>query len=185
MGQGCLFIIAIGWALLFLLPTLGALKGLGFGYFILFLLIGGTPISLLIWYGINKTAKQKEAHAAMLRAVGFEASKGYDHTEAGTSIVINRSAKTITLMVSGFWKTYQFSDIREWECRSEKAGRIVGGHAIVTATANLQAASEALANSGLFITVKDIEHPKWRISMVNSQTQSRWMEILRQELNEN
>ena len=35
-----------------------------------------------------------------------------------------------------------------------------------------------------FVTVRDIDNPKWRIAMSDSNTQARWMEILRQSINE-
>ena len=50
--------------------------------------------------------------------------------------------------------------------------------------ANARAAKQASANTGLFVLVKDVENPRWRIAMKDEGTQARWMEILRQEVNE-
>jgi hypothetical protein len=43
---------------------------------------------------------------------------------------------------------------------------------------------DAAANTGFFVTVRDVDNPKWRIEMRDEATQARWMEILRQEINE-
>lgn len=65
------------------------------------------------------------------------------------------------LLADGFWKIYLFSDVREWETRNGLG-----------------------KNSGLYVSVKDVDHPKWRIEMKDDGIQARWMEILRQEINE-
>lgn len=80
-----------------------------------------------------------------------------------------------------------FADVREWETRKERAGQFVGvgvRGSLAAVGASAQAEREAKANSGLFVTVKDIESPKWRIAMKDEVIQARWMEILRQEVNE-
>jgi len=48
--------------------------------------------------------------------------------------------------------------------------------------ANVRAERAAAANTGLFVTVKDVENPKWRIEMRDDGIQARWMEILTQDL---
>jgi len=41
---------------------------------------------------------------------------------------------------------------------------------------------ESLRN--LFMTMRDADHPKWRISMFDADDRARWVEILRQEIDE-
>lgn len=155
----------------------------GFGW----LAMGLAPLGLLIWFVFNRATNRESAHAAMLNEAGIQASSGCDHAENGAGIAINKQAKTLSLMINGFWKTYPYADVRGWETRKERAGQVVGvglqGGALALG-ANVRAEREAAANSGLFVTVKDVDNPKWRIDMHDEGIQARWMEILRQELNE-
>jgi len=83
-------------------------------------------------------------------------------------------------------KTYSFSDIRSWrrnEIEFEKAvgyGLVPG---MVAAGENTRAKNRAEQGSGLFISVRDIEKPEWRIAMPIEE-QKKWFEILTQLLNE-
>ena len=54
------------------------------------------------------------------------------------------------------------------------------GDGIATAVTNRQAKKEAQQKSGLFIRVKDIDHPQWRIEMYDMNEQIKWNEILTQ-----
>lgn len=53
------------------------------------------------------------------------------------------------------------------------AGIAAAGH-------NARNARRNRKESGLFISVRDIDRPEWRIDMPNEKNQKRWMEILRQ-----
>lgn len=46
------------------------------------------------------------------------------------------------------------------------------------------AKAKADAASGFFVTVKDIDDPRWHLQMIKERDQARWMEIFRQEINE-
>ena len=182
--MGWLWTLVIIWGL-FWTATLGA--GIGPGYALFAFLVGWAPASLLIWFVLHRATKREKIHAAMLSAAGVQASTGCDHAEKGAGIAINKSAKTLTLLTDGFWKTYPYADVREWETRKEHAGEVVGvgvqgGMAAIGA--NVRAERKAAANTGLFVSVKDVDHAKWRIEMKDEGMQARWMELLRQELNE-
>jgi len=70
------------------------------------------------------------------------------------------------MLINGFWETHPYADIRGWEARKERAGEMVGvGLQAGTAAlgANMRAERAAATNTGLFVTVKHEENPKWRI----------------------
>lgn len=152
-----------------------------------FLAIGLGPVLLVRRMGKQKAAKLAAIHLEMLSVAGVAAGTGCDHSEGDTGIAVNKAAKTLTLLSKGKWKTYPFDAVRKWETNIEQPGNVVGvgvQASIAAGAANVAAANRAEANTGLFVTVKDVEFPKWRIAMANETTQARWMEFLRQEINE-
>jgi Domain of unknown function (DUF4755) len=183
--MGLLWTVFVIWGLVVSCVVPFAFKE-GFVAGMTFLAVAWGPTALLVWYVVNRAGNREKAHAQMLAAAGVSGGSGSDHAEDGTGIAINRAAKTLTLLVAGFHKTYPFDAIREWETRKERAGQVVavGVAGIAAAGANARAARDASANTGLFVTVKDVDNPKWRIAMKDEAIQARWMEILRQELNE-
>jgi hypothetical protein len=153
------------------------------------MLIGFVPYGFGIKSRKQRLAKVASIQSAMLHAAGVTPDTGCNHAEQDSGIAINRQARTLTLLSDGKWKTYPFSDIREWETKLSTPDRVfaVGGGAVqmgAIAGENIRAAERAALATGLFVTVKDIENPKWRVAMSNQTTQARWMEILRQELND-
>ena len=164
---------------------MGSTGGMGSSLFLL--AIGFGPLALIIRRNRRKQAKFGAVHVRMLAAAGVSPGTGCDHAEDGTD-VINRAAKTLTLCIGEHWKTYPFTDIREWEANLHKAGEIVAvgvQGSLAALGANDRARSNAYAMSGLFVTVHDIDNPKWRIAMSDTAKQARWMKILRQAINEN
>lgn len=177
------------WGLLlsFALP-----EALGRGHYLealATLAIGWGPGALLAWFLVNRTNGRNALRDGVLREAGIEPGRGFDHEEGGSGIALNPAAKTMSLWADGFAKRYDYAEVREWAAQFEKAGEIValgGGLAagMGAAGANSRARRAAQANTGLFVTVRDVEHPKWRVAMRDQSTQARWMEILRQEVNE-
>ena len=154
----------------------------------IFFLIAAAPAVLLIWYLGKRASNRQAAHAAMLQSVGVAQGTGCDHAEGDSGIAINKQANTLTMRVGGHTKTYAFDDVRTWEWVKERAGEVVGTGNFMgntaAAGANWRAAKAAAANTGFFVTVRDVDNPRWRIEMKDTGTQARWMELLRQELNE-
>ena len=180
--------VCVIWGLVVSGPMLFAFKD-GFMVGMMFFIVGWGPTALLVWYVVNRAGNRQKFHAHMLAVSGVAGGTGMDHAEDGTGIAINRPAKTLTLLVNGFQKSYSFAEVREWETSNERPGQIVGsgigvGASAAVLGASIRAEREAKKNSGLFVTVKDIENPKWRIAMKDVIIQARWMEILRQEINE-
>lgn len=183
------FFITAAWA--FVVGGMG-LMGLfmpGASKFVslIFMAVGFVPLVLLIRHRKGRQAGFKAVHASMLAAAGVAPGTGFDHDEDQTGVAINRAARTLTLRVGEKSKTYPFADIRSWEVIKETAGQVfatgVQG-SLVALGANVRARNAASAASGLFVTVKDIDNPKWRVAMGDPATQARWMEILRQSINE-
>lgn len=144
------------------------------------------PLALVFWTLKRRAGKWKSVYADMLRDAGVAQGAGYDWFEDGTGVALNRQARTLTLLANGAWKTYPLAEVREWETRVERGGKAVGFGVqgeLQAFAANASASQQALANTGLFVRVKDVERPMWRVSM-SQAVQARWMEILRQEINE-
>lgn len=146
-------------------------------------LMGWAPTVPLVWFSIHRASKREAAHKAMLQEAGVAQGSGFDHAEADTGIAINKQAKTLSLLIGGFHKTYPYSDIREWQATKETPGVVVGG-TLAAAGAAAAMAAQAAANTGFFVTVRDVDNPKWRIAMKDVAMQARWMELMRQEVNE-
>jgi hypothetical protein len=164
---------------------------------IIFIIFGA--VFYFIWKMIQKKIKASDEYRANLARSKADAIRDWgsiehEHIEAKTGIWLSTKAKRIMLFTEdGFCKTYSFSDIREWEVNHVRPGQVgmaYGGgvngltHNLAAASKNTQLANEARASTGLFLTVKDIDHPKWRIAMADPKLQARWMEILRQSIND-
>lgn len=149
--------------------------------FLIFLGIG--IFALLKAQSLGNRSKKREE---ILKEVGVAEGKGYEHFEGDSGIVVNSETGTLTLLAAGFHKTYPFADVRDWESRHEQAGRSIGvgiQAGLAAAASNMEARNRAAKNSGLFVSVRDIDHPQWRVDMADQKMQARWMEILRQQIN--
>ena len=161
--------------------------GDGFAAFCI-LLVGIAPLALLIWAGQARKGRWARVHADMLAAAGVGPGD-FHHGEDDSGIALNRSARTVTLLDAGQWKTYPFDDVRGWKAYLVRPGQVgaMGGNlgsavAAMSAEANMK--RDAKAGTGLFVEVRDIERARWRVAMKDERMQARWMEILRQEINE-
>jgi hypothetical protein len=151
------------------------------------LAIGFGPMALFVWGNRRDLAKFAAIHTKMLAAAGVAAGTGYDYGQWDSGIAINTTAKTLTMRLGEKWKTYPFSDIREWRASKHTASQVVAGNvtgALAALGPNIRASQDADAATGLFVTVRDIDNPQWRIAMHSEAMQARWMEILRQSINE-
>lgn len=146
------------------------------------------PTGALVWFVLHRAGQREKLHRAMLDAAGVAQGTGFDHAEDGTGIALNRSKRELALLADGEWRTYGYEQIREWAIQAQKAGTVVAGFGVVNgisaAGASARMAREAKANTGLFLTVKDLARPQWRVAMKEPMVRARWMELLRQEINE-
>lgn len=181
--MGFIWFCTIGWALFFVLASIGVVSEAK----IFVLAIAVVPLGLQLWFISAREKRRQAAHASMLADAGVQPGSGCDHYEGGTGIAINKAAKTVTMLVHGIQKTYPFADIREWRSSKHTAGQVVGTGlqgGLVALGANLRAEREANAATGFFVSVRDVDHPKWRIQMKSESIQARWLELFTQELNE-
>lgn len=189
--MGCLLALVVwGWALLMTVAAFGSLSGRDGGfYFLLILAIGWTPVGIMFLIGRAKKANQNRLRDELAQQAGIAINSQLFHWEWESGLALNEEKATLTVSVGKNIKTYKFTDIREWAVRSERAGQVVpmgGGLAggLAAGAANIGASSLAAANTGLFISVKDIHFPTWRISMQSKAKRDSWFEILTQALNE-
>lgn len=101
---------------------------------------------------------------------------------SGSGLCLKPKEKKIVLAYAGHCKTYSFEQIRGWKTAKQDAGGVVGG-GLQGAALNLSMAGKAMDRSGLFIEVRDVDHPVWRMEM-NEKHQARWFEVLQQVVNE-
>ena len=167
-----IWLITIGWAVFNVM--IGEKGSLVLGALPLLALLGFTT-----WRWSKKLGKQHE----VLEKSGLAHGTGYDHSEKYTAIAINPELRTLTLGDGESVKTYAYEDVRSWEARSEKGALVYGG-GMAGAAATLANAKRAQDNTGFFVTVRDIDNPIWRIAMKNDKDQARWMELLRQQIND-
>lgn len=127
---------------------------------------------------------------------GFGEGYSYSYATKNTGIALSRERQTVKLKNGKNAKEYVFADVRGWETNLQTGGETVylpgGGGAFSPAFSNSMAVAgmnhrNKKANreaSGLFIKVRDIDNPIWRIDMLDKREQNRWMEILTQCINE-
>jgi hypothetical protein len=133
----------------------------------LFLLSALAPAGLLMGVSMARTNKHTERFRKILRETGVDEGSGFEYSENGTGIAVNNQSKTITLLANDSSKTFPYADIREW------------------GTAKEDTSTFQFDKSWFFtLTVRDKDNPKWRIFMGDSGTRDRWMELMRQEINE-
>lgn len=117
----------------------------------------------------------------------------YKHIYKASAIALNKNKKTLFLAVGDVKKSYSFVDVRKWSYEILTGGQIIGGslnvaNGLHSAIVNTRTRKENIEKSGLFIEVRDIEYPKWQIRFEDDKNMEsqllRWMEILRQNINE-
>jgi len=161
--------------------------GRGLGQTFLGLAIALAPLVLTLHARRVARRDDQALLQAARSAAGVSAEAPYQHVEAGTAIVLNPSARRMALAQGAQAKVYEYADIRSWEARKESAGGAVGiglEGTIAAGSQNIAASKRADQNTGLFLTMRDIENPLWRISMFDAGDRARWSEILRQQVNE-
>lgn len=113
----------------------------------------------------------------------------YHFTKAGTGIAISPERKVLRLQEGSLTKEYAFSDVRSWEGHLLSGGMSTGAGtgfsgASASGAANLAQHRANTRASGLFVSVRDIDHAIWRIAVLDRREQAKWIEILRQCIQE-
>jgi len=92
----------------------------------------------------------------VVRLSGLDADSRFLHWESGTGLALNVPARTVTVAAGANLKTYAFEDICAWASRSGPAGAL----------------------AGLCVSIKDQDHPTWRIAMQDKLQREQWFAIL-------
>ena len=87
--------------------------------------IGWAPTAALIWFALDRSKRRQAAHKKMLDDVGVLPGRGFDHTEDGTGIAINRDQRVVGVLNGGAYRTYGYEKLREWAICEERAGRVI------------------------------------------------------------
>jgi hypothetical protein len=85
-------------------------------------------------------------------------------------------------MEDDVFKTYPFKDVRSWECRSVTPGRILAADTAALHAANRRMALDARDECGVYVSVRDVNHPVWHLRIPDQPTMNRWHEVLTQSL---
>lgn len=170
-----LWFFALGWAFFLMNMPGGPPILLAFG-----------PIGALAAWEFFRAKRSSGAKGSLLAMLEMQEGQGRIHVSGGSGIALNPATKKIALYASGGGKAYSYDDVRGWETVKQQAGAIYSTNfsgAIGAAGTNIREAVKAANATGFFVTVRDIDFPKWRVEMPSESDQARWMEILRQEIN--
>ena len=151
--------------------------------------IGSTPLIILRKNNRREISRRNGMRDAMLTAAGLPPGTKWEHTEGNTGLAINLESRQLTLVARDLIKTYALTDVRGWTARLVKPGQsaVVGGGlagGVLMGANNIAEGMRADDATGLFVTVRDIDHPVWRVQMTDEKKQAQWMEILEQVINE-
>jgi hypothetical protein len=180
--------ILIGFLGFFICLGLSAYLGVQFQSWIVFIIILTVSNIILFKLLMESNDMGRVNMDSWLRSV-----KDYNYKYAwdGTGIAVDSNSRKIHL-ASQFdkitiSKEYSFGEVRTWEYKipglTKTLGNVSTQMALDVVTSNLMDAEK----TGLWLTVKDTEYPKWFIKFKYDNKAdielSRWMEILSQEIN--
>lgn len=146
----------------------------------------------LVWAGYkfkSGPAPAKAGRGGLDEALGVMRALPFQHFADKTGIAVDPAQRTLHLMAGGVYKAYSFAEVRTWSTNLHHGG-VVYGSGLNVAVANLANARQNAEASGLFVEVRDIDHPLWKIRFSTKKIQecemqlARWSEILRQHLSE-
>ncbi|EAN7518548.1 DUF4755 domain-containing protein [Klebsiella oxytoca] len=120
----------------------------------------------------------------------------YIHKFNDCEIRLDKNKQEVFLKNSAGAKTYSFNDIKEWRYNITYGGEVAGA-GLSSIRENSKTLGQNIADTGLFIRVKDIRKPEWHIrfyprndafnssnGLNDLKTQlNQWMEIFDQNLN--
>ena len=172
-----------------LMLVIGLLSGTSFAVW-----MGAALIAFLIFMVVLKNSNEsaKTSIGEKWKAKFPNASYSYAYGHDG--IAVDEKNLKVQLMEEGHHKEYPLSAVRSWRANFASGGEIiaVGGSAINAMgviAANRKQANANLSATGLFVSVKDVDKPEWRVKFSDDEIeekkqQNRWCEILTQVINE-
>jgi hypothetical protein len=175
--------LGIAWLVTIVLGMIG----MGFGGLLAMVQLG--LVLATIGLLVAQFAKSGSSKPATPAIGAFGDGAKYSHQYDGTAIAVSPGNRWVRLSDGTTHKTYSFSDIREWRRAWLTGGHLVGYSGsvmggVAQAGNNARVNRENKRGSGLFIDVKDIDHPQWRIAFPKEQELLRWYEIMQQTVNE-
>lgn len=120
------------------------------------------------------------------RAIAAAKPLPYRHFYGGSGLALDPQKREVHLYANSRYRVYPYSSVRGWERNHVEAGAVVNG-GLQGAALNMQQGLAARKASGFFVTVKDVDHPRWHIRFSKPQIKRelpRWMEIFEQQINE-
>lgn len=129
----------------------------------------------------------REGSETSLEAKRLAQGARYAYFCKDTGLAVDTDKRIVRLQNGRSIKEYAFAEVREWRSNIVSGGQLagMGGYAgIAIAGQNARIERENRKETGLFLKVKDLDRPEWRIDMPNRDHQVRWMEILQQTINE-
>lgn len=153
--------------------------------------VAAFAIGAVVWISSRMRSGRPDQQAlkeAACEAVGISIDSKFAHVERSTAIALNSQTRRIAVSAGGESKIYGYDDVREWDVRKvSRAGGAVGygvSGTVAAGSQNIAASMQADRETGLFLTMKDVVHPLWRVSMFDPADRARWTEIFRQELDD-
>lgn len=154
---------------------------------------------LFVAVGIIKLVASGTGHAVKTgKLATFGAGYKYSNWHEDTAVALDLDRRMVK-MRSNFpggtvEREYSFDQVRGASSNIQKGGQIVGGAygsgfqgalnagaaGAQIAGANYRIRKENAKATGIFVTVKDIDYPRWRLSFATEHDIFRWMEIFEQ-----
>ncbi len=145
----------------------------------LFWIVATTIVAIILI--VNHRTKTNSAIVMAIFKSMLNENPRYYYEKRKTGIAISNNFQKIALVNENRHKVYNLEDIRNHETSIVEPDQIIGNRIGMQAHAyNVGSAIKASRESGLFIKVKDIEYPVWRIEMFSKVDQQRWHELLNQ-----
>lgn len=175
-------------------PCLGS--GIKAALLALFSLVGLPGLGVVLWLlalvivAVSGGGDSGNENSSAAKHFGQDAQ--YAYVAGNTGIAVDPAKQIVRLKEGKAVAEYPFSQVRGWRTNLSSGGDIIhaGGTGFAGLNAGMAAAGHNARNarenrkaSGLFVSVRDIDRPEWRIDMPNEKNQKRWMEILRQTIN--
>ncbi|MEQ8378221.1 DUF4755 domain-containing protein [Parvibaculum sp.] len=149
-----------------------------------FIIVGVVAVAAIV---ISGNAKKKSAdRVSGIVEKAFGGAAKYKFSGPDTGVAMPSDLKQILLVSPYSEKTYAVDQIRSHEIRDKEIveqRRRERGNIVSDFRANQLEAEDrqrAKESFGLFVTVKDVDHPEWRVAIDSAVERKKWNEILNQ-----
>lgn len=159
---------------------------------------------LLILIGVIKLAATGTGSAVKSsKLTSFAEGYKYSNWHKDTAVALDMDKRMVKLRsqfpTGTVEREYSFDQVRGANSNIQKGGGVVGGAygggglqgalnasaaGAQIAGANYRIQKENAQATGVFVTVKDIDHPRWRLSFASEHDIHKWMEIFEQAFEE-